>query len=365
MFGDAQGAFEPFGSTTPEGDGSRRQAPRLTLEAADLNQERPELNEGAQKRDRILSLISAATSGLGALANVPELAVTGASLAEGFAENRIRRQEAFMNELAAFRDRRQEVQSEQRQTRNREALANYEAQLEDFRDEREFTQALQQEEQQTEEAKERAQFNDELERARTKWERGLPLTEEERRTLEIEEKNAQTRRMRERRLQEASQEDEDDERSVDELYGTLKENSFAMSELSRQWALTREELESLSTTDTSGESDRKRDRLQSRADRLQEKIDELVTKNARIRSRIQDRESDTRQSRPSQRSNGQGGGDRRPDLSEAVDATLRKARSMDPRQADSLVLKQLEAGRISREVANRVLTRLEQEWERQ
>jgi hypothetical protein len=203
LIGVGPDPLDPFAADAPrrasEGDGAMT-PPRLVLEEPTLDRERPSLNARAQKRDRILSLVSAATAGLGALADAPGLAVTGASLADGFAENRMRRQRAFMDALTEFRERRREVQDEQRQTSNREALTNYEAALEGYRDRREHQQRLNREEKETEEFKDRRRFEDKRDKVMRKWERGLPLTEEEKRELAQEDRRLDIMARRETRL---------------------------------------------------------------------------------------------------------------------------------------------------------------------
>jgi len=165
--------------------GASNEVPRLQLERVQLGQERPELNKEALRRNRWLALASAAASGIGALADSPGLAKVGAGLSEGFAAGNQRRRDAFFEELSSFRDRRQDVREFNTSQANREAEANFQAQVEDYRDQREQAQTLEELEKQQR-----------LEKALYKWKRKQPLTEEERRALRAKETNANANLMR-------------------------------------------------------------------------------------------------------------------------------------------------------------------------
>lgn len=116
-------------ANTPGGDG----APRLQLERVEMTRERPQLDEEALQRNRWLTLASAGLSGLGALADSPQLAKVGAGLTEGFSQSRARRLDRFYDELTSFRDRRQEVQEQNTRLTNEERRANFDRDLEDLR----------------------------------------------------------------------------------------------------------------------------------------------------------------------------------------------------------------------------------------
>ena len=158
---------------------------RLELEAPAFNRERPELNKRKQRRDKILSLAGAAATAVGALADAPGLAVTGAGLSQGFSENVARRNQAFMQELADYRDARDDTMQRRTELTNEERRENFEADRNREQAQRDQQQAL-----------ERLQTEEELERETTEFERGLPMTEQEERELDAEERRARANETR-------------------------------------------------------------------------------------------------------------------------------------------------------------------------